>query len=177
MKPYTGVAMLIALYSLTSVGVYCYSFKWSLFDALCVVTMNLSFFGRATFMTTHETRLMGTVLQLLGNALSVYIFGILVNAEIVSAHAFVQSMKKVNQDFYHRMLDIHQRRLYIPLAQMVVVGIIGTSFFAHNEYWSTSDALCFALMQHVAVGTQGMIFVKHFKVCYVAENYLELIFM
>ena len=157
MKGFWSTATLIALYYLVGVIVYCYLFRWSLFDALCVVTVNLSFFGRASYMTTHDNRLVGTTFSILGNVMTLYLFYIFVTFEIASAHTHVHSMQKRALDFNQKLTDIYQRRLYIPLVHLMVIIVIGMSFFAHIEYWSASDALCYAIMQNIVIGARGML--------------------
>lgn len=149
---------LVVLYSLLCVVVYCYSFQWNVFDALCVATMNLSFFGRASYMTTHATRLSGTVLSSLGSILSIYMFSTVVYSEISSSHTPIRVIHTEYHEFNQKVADIYRRRLYVPITHLVVTIAIGIFFFMHNENWALTDALSYAVMQHIAVGSRGTYF-------------------
>lgn len=151
-----GTALLVALYYVVGMILYNHSFEWPLFDALSVVTMNLSFFGRATYMTTHHTRLICEMFSILGNALSIFLCCVFVNFELSSARAYVKDIKNENQDSTEVIRQLHKRRVFMPLVKLATVVAVGSYFFAHNEYWAVSDALCFAVMHHVSVGSQGV---------------------
>lgn len=159
-NPLRMAAALMVLYYVVAVIAYCRIFDWTLFDALCVATANLSFFGRTTFMSpVHGGRLASTLLLMCGSMWAFLVFILVLYGEVREARRSIKSMRmgvhngSVNLCSFET--ELHYRRIFIPFTQLFMVVTIGTCFFAHNEYWLISDAFSYSVMQHVAVGPEG----------------------
>ena len=156
-SPYSGFLLLIGLYYFIGGIIYCYTFHWSLLDSLCVVTMNLSIFGRCSFIMSHDNRFVSLMLSIVGRVLSLYFIGMIVVSETSSTRTTRQLLKGSGSFLITDMEEVIQRRLYVPLVQAFAVIMIGAYFFAQNEYWSISESLCYAVLQHITVGLQGKV--------------------